>query len=76
MEGRLGKGQQQAKPLSVVSSQGVPYAAIGKAGGESVVGLKRDTEGWLGVPGQEWDLICHLEETVLLVGDSNCLGQM
>lgn len=50
MEERPGKGQQQAKSLSLVSSQRVPYTAIRKAGGESVVGLKRDAEGWLGAP--------------------------
>lgn len=75
MEERPGKGQQQAKSLSLGFSQRVPYTAIKKADGECVVGLEMLKVG-SGHPGKELDLICHLEEMVSLVGDSNCLGQM
>jgi len=50
MEERPGKGQQQAKSLSLVSSWRVPSTAIRKAGGKSVMGLKRDAEGLLRTP--------------------------
>lgn len=75
MEERPGKGQQQEKSLSHVSSRRVPSTASRKAGG-SLLWVSREMlkAGW-GHPGKELDLICQLLETVSWVGD-NCLDQI
>lgn len=74
--GETGQGAAAGEiPLPCFLTEG-PIHSQQEGWWESVVGLKRDAEAWLGAPWEGVGPYRQLVEMVSLVGDSNCLGQI